>query len=156
RVALFAMFGLVTIGLVLSVAASPAASAHNSGDAGNFYFAAKQIVFAVVAGLIMAGCSLLTPRPLKIPAAIGFFIALAGSGLVLVVGKEILGARRWIDLGFITIQPSEFLKPSFAVLCAAVLANKTQGRLRKEWISFVLVLIPVVLLIREPDVGQTG
>jgi cell division protein FtsW len=156
RVALFAMFALVAIGLVLAVAASPAATAHNAVQAGNFHFAVKQILFALIAGVIMAGGSLLPARNLKIAAAIIFLCALAGSALVLVTGAEVLGARRWIDLGGLTVQPSEFLKPSFAVLCAAVLASKSQGGLRKELISFTLVLIPLALLILEPDVGQTG
>jgi cell division protein FtsW len=156
RVALFAMFGLIAIGLMLAFAASPAATAHNSLEAGNFRFAAKQILFAVLAGMIMAGGSLLTPTNLKKAAATVFLLALTGSALVLVTGTEVLGARRWIDLGWITIQPSEFLKPSFAVLCAAVLAGKPHGRFRKELISFALVLIPLALLVLEPDVGQTG
>lgn len=156
RVALFAMFALIAIGLVLAVAASPAATAHNSLQAGNFRFAAKQILFAVLAGMIMAGGSLLNPRDLKKAAAIVFLLALTGSALVLATGEEVLGAKRWIDLGWITIQPSEFLKPSFAVLCAAILASKPQGPLRKELLSFFLVFIPIVLLVLEPDVGQTG
>jgi cell division protein FtsW len=156
RVALFAMFGLIAIGLVLAFAASPAATAHNAVQAGNFHFAAKQIVFAALAAVIVVGGSLLDPRDLRRAAAIVFLAALAGSVLVLLTGTEVLGARRWIDLGWLTIQPSEFLKPSFAVLCAAVLARKQQGRVREELISFVLVLIPIVLLILEPDVGQTG
>lgn len=156
RVALGALFGLVTIGLMLAFAASPAATAHNSLQAGNFHFALKQILFAIIAGLIVAGGSLLSLRNLKIAAASLFVAALAGSVLVLLTGAEVLGARRWVDLGFLTIQPSEFLKPSFAVLCAAVLSNTQKGGLPKELVSFLLVLIPLVLLILEPDVGQTG
>jgi len=156
RVALFAMLGLIAIGLMLAFAASPAATAHNAVQAGNFHFAAKQVVFAALAAVIVAGGSLLNPRDLKRTAAIAFAIALAGSVLVLLTGEEVLGARRWIDLGWLTIQPSEFLKPSFAVLCAAVLAGKAGGRVRKELVSLALVLIPLVLLVLEPDVGQTG
>ncbi|HEX3942534.1 MAG TPA: FtsW/RodA/SpoVE family cell cycle protein [Rhizomicrobium sp.] len=156
RVALFAMFGLIAIGLMLAFAASPAATAHNAVQAGNFHFAAKQIVFAAVAAVIVAGGSLLNTRDLKRAAAIVFVIALGGSVLVLLTGEEVLGARRWIDLGWLTVQPSEFLKPSFAVLCAAVLAGKAGGRVRKELVSLGLVLTPLVLLVLEPDVGQTG
>ena len=156
RVALFAMLGLIAIGLMLAFAASPAATAHNAIQAGNFHFAAKQIVFASLAAMIVAGCSLLTPERLKIAAGITFVLALLGSVVVLLTGAEVLGARRWIDLGGLTIQPSEFLKPSFAVLCASVLANKAHTGVRKELISFGLVIIPLALLILEPDVGQTG
>ncbi|HEY1637911.1 MAG TPA: FtsW/RodA/SpoVE family cell cycle protein [Rhizomicrobium sp.] len=156
RVALFAMFGLIAIGLILAFAASPAATAHNSLEAGNFRFAAKQILFAVLAGLIMAGGSLLSSRGLKKAAGFVFVLALMGSALVLLTGTEVLGAKRWIDLGWITIQPSEFLKPSFTVLCAVVLAGNARGKVRNELVSFLLVLIPLALLILEPDVGQTA
>ncbi len=156
RVALFAMLGLIAIGLMLAFAASPAATAHNAIEAGNFHFAAKQILFALVAAVIMGCGSLLPLRDLKLAAAVTFVAALIGSVLVLLTGTEVLGAKRWIDLGFLTIQPSEFLKPSFAVLCAAILSRKATGGLRKELVSFLLVMPPLVLLILEPDVGQTG
>jgi cell division protein FtsW len=156
RVALFAMLGLIAIGLILAFAASPAATAHNAVQAGNFHFAAKQIVFAALAAIVVAGCSLLTPERLKMTAGIVFLLALLGSALVLLTGAEVLGARRWIDLGGMTLQPSEFLKPSFAVLCASILANTAQRPVRKEIVSFGLVIIPLTLLILEPDVGQTG
>src|SRR4051812_41396597 len=110
RVAFFTMLGLVAIGLMLAVAASPAATAHNRMEAGNFHFAAKQILFAVIAGLIVTGGSLLSPRNLKLAATAVFALTLIGSALVLVTGTEVLGAKRWIDLGWITVQPSEFLK----------------------------------------------
>ncbi|MFL5239147.1 MAG: FtsW/RodA/SpoVE family cell cycle protein [Rhizomicrobium sp.] len=156
RVALFAMLALIAIGLMLAFAASPAATAHNSMQAGNFHFAAKQIVFAGLAAVVVIAGSLLPLRDLKRAAAATYVIAIVCSAVVLVAGAEVLGARRWIDLGWITLQPSEFLKPSFALLCAATLASKPTGLVRNEAISFLLLLIPLALLILEPDVGQTG
>ena len=156
RVALFAMLALIAIGLMLAFAASPAATAHNSMQAGNFHFAAKQIVFAGLAAVVVIAGSLLPLRDLKRAAAATYVIAIVCSAVVLVAGAEVLGARRWIDLGWITLQPSEFLKPSFAILCAATLASKPTGLVRHEAISFLLLLIPLALLILEPDVGQTG
>ncbi len=156
RVALFAMLALIAIGLMLAFAASPAATAHNSMQAGNFHFAAKQIVFAGLAAMVVIAGSLLPLRGLKRAAAVTYIIAVICSAVVLLAGPEVLGARRWIDLGWITLQPSEFLKPSFAILCAAILASKPNGVVRNEAISFLLVLVPLALLILEPDVGQTG
>ncbi|MFL6689547.1 MAG: FtsW/RodA/SpoVE family cell cycle protein [Alphaproteobacteria bacterium] len=156
RVALFAMLALIAIGLMLAFAASPAATAHNSMQAGNFHFAAKQIVFAGLAAVVVIAGSLLPLRDLKRAAAVSYIIAIICSAVVLLAGTEVLGARRWIDLGWITLQPSEFLKPSFAILCAAILASKPNGLVRNEAISFLLVLVPLTLLILEPDVGQTG
>ncbi|HEY1961286.1 MAG TPA: FtsW/RodA/SpoVE family cell cycle protein [Rhizomicrobium sp.] len=156
RVALFAMLALIAIGLMLAFAASPAATAHNALQAGNFRFAAKQILFAGIAGVVVMAGSLLGLAQLKKVAAIAFACALVGLALVLLTGTEVLGAKRWIDLGLLTIQPSEFLKPSFAVVCAAILSRNSTSPLRKELISFLLVIVPLVLLVLEPDVGQTG
>jgi cell division protein FtsW len=157
RVALITMLALIAIGLMLAFAASPAATAHyNAMQAGNFRFAAKQILFAGIAGVVVMAGSLLDLAQLKKAAAIAFACSVVGLVLVLLTGTEVLGARRWVDLGLLTIQPSEFVKPSFAVLCAAVLSRPSNGPLRKELISFLLVIVPLVLLVLEPDVGQTG
>lgn len=156
RVALFAMLGLIGIGLMLAFAASPAATAHNSVQAGNFRFAAKQIIFAAMAAVLVGTGSFLSAENLKKAAGLAYIISLLGLVLVLLTGTEVLGARRWIDLGWLTVQPSEFLKPSFAVLCAAALAHKVDTNFHRQLVSFVLVLPPLVLLILEPDVGQTG
>lgn len=156
RVALLSMLALIGIGLMLAFAASPAATAHDSAQAGNFHFAVKQIAFALVAAVIVGGSSLLSLHGIKLLSLIVFVAAIAGGLLVLLTGTEVLGAKRWVDLGALTIQPSEFLKPSFAVLCASVLATSSSVCVRKEIVSFLLVLLPLLLLIFEPDVGQTG
>jgi len=156
RVALLSMLALIAIGLMLAFAASPAATAHTSEQAGDFRFAGKQIAFAIVAAVAVGGTSLLSLKGVKLVAVLLFACGIVGSVLVLLTGAEVLGARRWIDLGLLTIQPSEFLKPSFAVLCAAMLAAKSSLPIRKEIVSFLLVLLPLALLILEPDVGQTG
>ncbi|MEJ0042998.1 MAG: hypothetical protein WDM81_12685 [Rhizomicrobium sp.] len=92
RVALVLMLMLITIGLVLAFAASPAATG-GPLTAGDFRYTAKQILFAVIAAAILGGASLLSLQQLKITAAIVFAVALIGSGLVLVAGNEVLGAR---------------------------------------------------------------
>jgi cell division protein FtsW len=155
RVALLAMLALIAIGLTLAFAASPAATG-GPITAGDFRYAAKQIAFACVAAGIMGGASLLTLHQLKIVAAVTFALAMIGSLFVLFAGSEVLGAKRWIDLGWMTLQPSEFLKPGFAVLAAAILADKTPMKLPKPVITLMLVAPAIVILMLQPDVGQTG
>jgi cell division protein FtsW len=154
RVALVAMTALIAIGLALAFAASPAATA-GPFQTGDFRFAVKQIAFAIIAAVILVGTSLLPLKTIKISAAVIYLLALAGTVLVLVHGTQVLGARRWVDLGWISLQPSEFLKPSFAVLAAMVLAEKP-GRLPKPLITFLMVAPALVLLVLEPDDGQTA
>ncbi len=155
RGALSSMVALLAIGLVLAFAASPAATGSPLA-AGDFRYAAKQIGFAGVACVILGFTSLLSVRAVKLSAAIVYGLALIGSTLVLFTGDEVLGAKRWIDFGGMTLQPSEFLKPGFAVLGAAVLADKAKFILPKELIAFFLVAPALVVLILQPDVGQTG
>jgi len=61
-----------------------------------------------------------------------------------------------LDLGPFSLQPSEFLKPSFAILGAAVLADRAPMPLPKPAITLCLILPAVLILLLQPDVGQTG
>lgn len=155
RVALGAMLALISIGLLMAFASSPAISG-GPGSAGDFRFALRQLSYAVMAVGIMAGASLLSLRQIKILAAVVFMAALVGSFLVLLVGDEMYGARRQLNLGLLNLQPSEFLKPSFAVLAAAVLADRGKLPLPAPAITFLLLLPALLILLAQPDVGQTG
>lgn len=155
RVALFAILSLLAIGVLLAFAASPAATG-GSVSAGDFRYAARQGGFAIVALGILWLSSTLSLRGVKLTAAVVFALALIGSVLAILMGSEVLGARRWIDLGWMTIQPSEFLKPGFAVLASAILADRAKMILAKPLITFLLVAPALGVLLMQPDVGQTG
>jgi cell division protein FtsW len=154
RVALVLMLALITVGLMLAFAASPA-STGGPLTAGDFRYAGKQIVFAIIAACILGGTSLLSLRQIKIVAALVFAIALIGAFLVLLIGNEVYGARRSIELGLFSLQPSEFLKPGFAVLAAAIIADRNAMPLPRPLITFLLVLPALIILPLQPDVGQT-
>jgi cell division protein FtsW len=154
RTALILMLMLLGIGLMLAFAASPAASG-SPLLAGDFRYTFKQILFAMIAAGILGGTSLLSLQQIKIVAAITFAVALIGSGLVLIVGNEVLGAKRSIELGFFSLQPSEFLKPGFAVLAAAIIADRQKMPLPKPLITLALIVPAIAILLRQPDVGQT-
>lgn len=154
RVALVLMLALITVGLMLAFAASPAATG-GPLTAGDFRYTIKQILFAAVAGGILVGASLLTLQQLKITAAVVFAVALIGSFLVLLIGNEVYGARRSIELGLFSLQPSEFLKPGFAVLAAAIIADRNAMPLPKPVITFLLIVPALIILPLQPDVGQT-
>jgi cell division protein FtsW len=69
---------------------------------------------------------------------------------------DVLGARRELDLGPFALQPSEFLKPSFAILAAAVLADRQPLSIPKPMVTFLLIVPALGILLKQPDVGQTG
>ncbi|HEX3430704.1 MAG TPA: FtsW/RodA/SpoVE family cell cycle protein [Rhizomicrobium sp.] len=155
RVALVAILALFAIGLVLAFAASPAATGGPMTE-GDFRYAAKQIAFAAIAVVILAATSGLRPRTIKITAAVIWTVALALSVATLFAGGEVLGAKRWLNLGWLTLQPSEFLKPSFAVLAAAILADDKGFVMPKHLLTLLLLAPALVILLLQPDVGQTA
>jgi cell division protein FtsW len=155
RVALLCIVTLAGIGLMLAFAASPAITG-GPLSAGDFRYTARQVMFAVMAVGILCGVSLLSLRQIRILAAVTFACALIGSFLVLFIGADVLGARRELDLGPFALQPSEFLKPSFAILAAAVLADRQPLSIPKPVVTFLLLAPALLILIRQPDVGQTG
>jgi len=155
RVALLCMLVLAGIGLMLAFAASPAITG-GPLSAGDFRYTARQVVFATVAIGILCSVSLLSLRQIRIVAAVVFACALIGSFLVLFIGADVLGARRELDLGPFALQPSEFLKPSFAILAAAVLADRQPLSVPKPLVTFLLLIPALVILVKQPDVGQTG
>ncbi len=155
RVALLCMLGLAGIGLMLAFAASPAITG-GPLSAGDFRYTARQVVFAFMAVGILCSVSLLTLRQIRLLAAVTFACALIGSFLVLFIGADVLGARRELDLGAFALQPSEFLKPSFAILAATILADRQPLAMPKPVVTFLVLLPALCILLKQPDVGQTG
>jgi len=155
RTAFFLVLALIAIGMMLAFAASPAITG-GPLTAGDFRYAARQLTFTTLAGVILVATSLLSLKQVKIVAAIVFAGALVGSFLVLFVGADVLGARRELDFGPISLQPSEFLKPSFAILAAAVLSDRGKLPMPRPAITFLMLLPALAILLKQPDVGQTG
>src|SRR5256885_4906071 len=113
------------------------------------------MVVVPLALAIMLGVSLLGPRQVRRVALIGFAVALAGVVLTFVIGAEIKGARRWINLPGLSLQPSEFLKPCFTIVAAWLFAEqKQQPRFPGNAISIALFLAIVLMLVKQPDLGM--
>ena len=147
------MICLIGAGLILGMAASPAASARLGLD-NPFYFLFRQGLFVTI-GLIGAFIlSLMTPSNAR---RIGVF-ALAGSvGLMLLlpsIGYEVKGATRWLKVGPFSLQPSEFAKPAFIVFAAWMFSvRKRDTNVPAVGIVFAVYLGLIALLIGQPDFG---
>ena len=76
--------------------------------------------------------------------------------LVLVMGKEVYGAKRWLSLGFINIQPSEFMKLSLLLLSAYLLPHIRGLKDRKVLLLLFALSIPAVVTLKQPDLGTTA
>lgn len=148
-----AVLALVSLGIILTLAASPAVANRLSLDA--FHFVYRQAVFLVPALILIFGISFLSTRQVRRLAAIVFFGGLLLMGATLLIGPEIKGATRWLPLGRFTLQPSEFVKPAFVVLVAWMFAEgaRTKG-MPGMTLAFVLYALFVSLLILQPDFGQ--
>ncbi|MDZ5698162.1 putative lipid II flippase FtsW [Chelativorans sp. M5D2P16] len=145
---------LMGIGVVLSFAASPAVAERIGLE--SFHFVTRQIVFMVGAGVVMIGVSFLEPRHVRRLA----LLILAGSLVLMVVtlfvGMEVKGSRRWIHLFGLSIQPSEYLKPAFVVICAWLFAEHArQPEIPGNLFAMLLLGLVVALLVAQPDLGQT-
>src|SRR5260370_7692481 len=99
--------------------------------------------------------SLQSPKTIRRMAVIGFLIAVALVARTFGVGIEIKGARRWINLPGLSLQPSEFVKPTFAVVTGWLLA---EGKLREDFpgplIAAFLYVVVIGLLVKQPDLGM--
>jgi cell division protein FtsW len=153
RWSLGALALLLGFGSVMSMAASPAV-AERLGYA-PLHFAERHLVMVPLALAIILGVSLLTPRSVRRLALIGFALALVGVAMTFVIGAEIKGARRWINLPGFSLQPSEFVKPTFTIVAAWLFAEqKARPRFPGNAISIALFLALVVMLFRQPDLGM--
>ncbi len=156
KLLLAAFLALIFGGLVLSLAASPAVAERIGIEGDSYYFVKRQAVFAIPALVLLIGFSFLTPRQIRRVALVGFLGCVVLLILTLFIGPEVKGSRRWLNLGGISLQPSEFVKPMFAVLCAFLLAEQQKRPdLPGRVFAFLLLGIVVALLVAQPDIGQT-
>jgi cell division protein FtsW len=149
-----ALAALIAIGALLIMAASPAVAERIGTD--HFHFVRRQFIFLLPAIFVIFGVSLLSPKNIRRLACLGFLAAVLLMAITLVAGQEIKGATRWISLAGITIQPSEFVKPTFAVVAAWMFAEqRLSERVPGNLISLGLYLLVACLLLLQPDVGMT-
>jgi cell division protein FtsW len=159
RVLLMLITVLISIGLVAVAAASPSAAHRYSGGDVTFpplYFFWKQLFWVALSLPVMLGISMLPKIMVRRFALAGAAFMTVMLAAVPLIGFEKNGATRWISLGFTQFQPSEFLKPLFVVALAWLLSLKHQDKsLPVVPLSGALVGIIAILLMKQPDFGQT-
>jgi cell division protein FtsW len=144
---------LIGFGYIMMLAASPAVAERIGTSRDMFIF--KQVAFLAVAAAIVVCVSLLSPKQIRRLAIVGCLIALALTAATLVVGVEIKGARRWIPLPGMSVQPSEFLKPCFAVVAAWLISEgKKTSSFPGTMIACGMFGVILLLLKSQPDIGM--
>ncbi|WP_445504946.1 FtsW/RodA/SpoVE family cell cycle protein [Microvirga sp. G4-2] len=154
RLLLAALAILMLAGLVFLMAGGPPV-AERLGLS-TFHFVNRQVLFLIPALLIMLPVSFLSLRHIRRLALLVYLGGMALIGLAFQFGPEIKGAHRWIMIGPLGIQPSEFVKPAFVVLAAWAFS---EGARRKDMPGALLALLllpaTIIPLILQPDFGQT-
>jgi len=121
-----------------------------------YFFFSKHLIFSICSIFLMILISWLELNFLKkilIPIFLALLITLF---LVLFFGVEVKGSKRWLDLFFFRFQPIEFLKPFFIIIIAKILSKENSITSNTSYFfSFLCLIIPCVILLNQPDVGQT-
>ncbi|HLG19072.1 MAG TPA: putative lipid II flippase FtsW [Bdellovibrionota bacterium] len=149
-----ATLGLLALGTVMVFSSSSSIGAEKFGDSA--YYLKRHLIWMAIGGLGMGVTFFINPFPLKklaTPALIGGLILL---GLVMVTGTARNKAVRWLNLGGLVFQPSEFVKLTVVLYTAAYLA-KARERIQKFSKGLLPLLATVggivLVLLKEPDFG---
>ncbi len=158
RWTLAALALLIVTGMMLSVTASPPVAARIYLEP--LHFVRRHMALLVPAAATLFLVSLLTARGVRLLALIVFIAATGLLIAVLAVGIEINGASRWIGIAGFALQPSEFVKPAFAVVAAWMFAEQHRSRQQNRWslsgnaAATALYLMVFGLLMLQPDLGM--
>lgn len=148
---LFVTLGILTAGLLAIFSATY--------TSGTDYFT-KQLTFALLGIVLMLAISYIPPRMIAKGSYIFYGISLILLVLVLIFGKKISGSKSWFSVGGFGVQPSEFAKIA-TILAVANFLSKTEDGFRNvnRLVEFLkvcaFILVPVLLIMRQPDMGTS-
>ena len=151
----FSFILLFFLGLFFSFS-STSSLAGERLDKNYYFFFSKHLIFVFLSLSTMFFISFIDINFLKkmiIPIFIFLFITLV---LVPLVGIEVKGSKRWLDLYFLRFQPIEFVKPFFILVTAKILSlDNFKTKNSSYFFSFLLLLSIIILLVNQPDLGQS-
>ncbi len=146
---------IVAVGAILTLAASPPVAARL--NLGTYHFALRQFTYLPMALLVMVGVSLMSPVMVRRLAIVAFSVFVVLTASTHFLGAEIKGASRWISFAGLTLQPSEFLKPTFAVVAAWMFSEwRKDTKFPGHFIAIALFALVAGLLVTQPDFGMTA
>lgn len=145
---------LLSIGIVMVFSTSSVMGVNDFRDP--YHYVKRQLIWAVVGIALLAFTAKLDYhiyKPFALPALLLAIVLLV---LVLIIGKDISGSKRWIELGFFNLQSSEIAKLAMVNFTALYIANK-RDKLRYFWSGLVpiltILLMIFILIMLEPDFG---
>jgi len=157
KVLLLLILSLFFLGLFFSFV-STSLIASDKLSTNSYYFFIKHLLFVILGVSILLIFSLFEKDKLLNLSLILFILFFICLILVPIIGVEVKGSKRWIDIGvfFPRFQPIELLKPFFIILLASSLSFNKNKNIYLNYFFSALVLIPIILLlVSQPDIGQT-
>ncbi len=147
------LFGL---GLFFSLV-STSLIASDKLNTNNYFFFFKHLIYICLGILILIFFSSLNKKTLFTLSILLFFISLFFLFLVPIIGTEVNGSRRWLDLFFLPrFQPIELVKPFAIILIAIILSSEKNYNIYYKYFISLMVIVPILfLLMMQPDIGQT-
>ncbi|MDC0448495.1 FtsW/RodA/SpoVE family cell cycle protein [Candidatus Pelagibacter sp.] len=147
------LFGL---GLFFSLV-STSLIASDKLNTNNYFFFFKHLIYICLGILILIFFSSLNKKTLFTLSILLFFISLFFLFLVPIIGTEVNGSRRWLDLFFLPrFQPIELVKPFTIILIAIILSSEKNYNIYYKYFISLMVIVPIFfLLMMQPDIGQT-
>ena len=147
---------LFVLGLFFSLA-STSLIASDKLNTNSYFFFFRHLAYIFLGILVMIFFSSLSQKNLFRISILFFFISLFLLTLVPIIGAEVKGSKRWLDLFFLPrFQPIEILKPFTIILLAVILSSEKNFNIYfKYFLSFITILPITLLLMIQPDIGQT-
>lgn len=146
--------GLMLLGIFLTFSASPSIAHHYGYN--SYHYVIRQCLFVPIAFSVMVFLSMQNLKFITKFACIGFLIAISLTFVTLFSSEATKGATRWIRIFGFSLQPSEFIKPTFAVVAAWLFDSQRQySEIPGTLLSAVLYIVTAALLINQPDIGMT-
>ena len=147
---------LFSLGLFFSLV-STSLIASDKLDTNNYFFFFKHFIFIVIGIIILIFFSSLSEKNLFKFSLYLFFISLFFLFLVPILGTEIKGSKRWLNIFFLPrFQPIELVKPFIIIFIATILCSEKSFNIYLKYLLTFVSIIPVCLLLMiQPDIGQT-
>ena len=152
---LFLFISLFLLGLFFSFSSTSSVIAEKLHKETYFFFN-KHFIFVLMSLFLLIAISI--PEKSKIIKffPVLFIISILFLFLVPIVGSEVKGSKRWIEIFFLRFQPIELVKPLFILFVARIIILNDKINIYGRYLfSFIVLFIVVVLLINQPDLGQT-
>ena len=152
---LFSFLALFFLGVFFSFSSTSSLAGERLNKDFYHYFS-KHLTFSILAIAVMFSISYVKISFLKKSILPIFIISLILLVLVPFVGVEIKGAKRWLDLIIFRLQPIELIKPFFVLVTANLITKvKEKNSNYSYFLSFTILLLIVILLLNQPDIGQS-